>query len=94
MTKARSAWYVGVLPREKGQHYSHLEAFRFVGVPKIDTTPQYESVMGPFRSGRAAKLCASLPGSTLQTVSEWERFAKVTNGVRVFGVEVGGEIEV
>jgi hypothetical protein len=30
----------------------------------------------------------------LQTVSEWERFAKVTNGVRVFGVEVGGEIEV
>jgi hypothetical protein len=88
MGKPRSQWYVGVLPRENGQHYSHMEAFRFVGAPTEEKTPRYSYVIGPFRSGRAAKLCASLPGSTMQTVSEWERFAKVTNGV-VVGGEVG-----
>jgi len=89
MAKARSQWWVGALPGETGQYYSHMEAFRFVGTPTEETTPQYSYVIGPFRSGRASKLCASLPGSTIQTVSEWERFAKATNGA-----VVGGEIEV
>jgi hypothetical protein len=94
MGKPRSQWYVGVLLREKGQHYSHRIAFRIAAKPTPEVEPAYSYVIGPFRSGRAAKLCASLPGSTMQTVSEWERFAKVTNGVRVFGVEAGGEIGV
>lgn len=89
MTKARSAWWVGALPRSQGQYYAHMEAFRFAGVPTEETTLQYNYVIGPFRTSRAAKLCASLPGSTMQTVSEWERFAKVMNGV-----VVGGEVEI
>lgn len=89
MSKARAAWWVGALPRENGQYFSHMEAFRFKGVPTEETRSRYVYVIGPFRTNSAAKLCASLPGFALQTVSEWERFAKVTNGAKV-----GGEIEV
>ena len=56
----RKSWYVGAF-YTRGPQQS--EAFACAGQPTPAAYPQYNYVIGPFRTKRTAVLCASLSGA-------------------------------
>lgn len=64
-------YYVGRKPQAAGRI-----VFKAPADPTPDTHPQFASVVGPFRTKRAAILCAvTYPNPHIRSVSDAERIA-------------------
>lgn len=74
MPRPRRQWYVGVTVNP--HRGTRREAFTSAETPTPEAYP-YAYVVGPFHTGRAARLCERVgPHPVLQHVRDFERLAR------------------
>lgn len=66
--------FVGPLKKQE------CAVFRHTGTPTAETTPQFSSVIGPFRTKRGAEYMARFSGGRSLCVSDAERLAAIHAG--------------
>lgn len=76
MPRPRRKWYVGVSVT-RDPYSTRRHAFTSADTPTPEAYPAYAYVVGPFRTGRAARLCERVgPHPVLQHVRDFERLAR------------------